>query len=1234
MTAGEFGMVRFCYPPAKSNHPLAPETTIRDPGAAHHGGFRRAQGCGPRRAEIWRFPEVPMVDLDLCGRTLGEFVLRERIGYGGSSTVYRSEDLRLRREVVVKVLNQELQDHDESLQRFVREAQLSSQLDHPYAAHVYTFGVEEQGRISWIAMELVNGITFKRWLAMHGRMPLEKLVPFVDRIALAVQAAHDRRIVHRDIKPSNVMVIESAGELIPKLLDFGIAKVYQEAVRPIRDIGGSEPGATAAATDVPPQRDGTPGSGTPATSPAASGILTTPEPLTPWGVRMGSPAYMAPEQWRNAGAVGPAADIYSLGIVVYEALTGDPPFVADTDDDYYRRHMYDPVRQVFAPGLDPILQRALAKEPHDRHRTVLELASELRAALEASQREQVRSAAQRWKDQGRPRGLLWGGDVLANVEDEVVPEELSEPESSFIADSRRQVRRFRWSWGAHVLSAAAVAAAGLAYWSVAHSRMAAQRAQHETQLAQEEARATQRVKDAIITRGELDQGGAALLHGEPEAQVHLGRAYHRGDHSPSTMFVYARALQPKLAELARFPSLSGRMWSAAFSPDGRQIVTTDDQGAQVWDAQTYRLLFKLPHGDAVYQAVYSTDGTRLVTAGGDGAVRIWDAASGALVRELRRGSARPRYSDVTTSADGKLVAAVDSKGEVADVWDAATGAPIAEIRNDASEYPAVAFSADGRWLATTGGNDVHVFDTRTRRHAITIRGPRIHSLAFDPSSPRLLTGAATGDAAIWAIPSGARIRHLRDVGEPVEAVAFSPDGQLVVAASRDGAEYVWQTGSWELRSQFNPRHSKILAVEFDRTSKLVLAAGTDGTVVVADAALGMPVTVLEGPQNVVLVAHFDPSSRRVVGASKDGTARVWDATPPYRRWNSPPVSDDCGIGPSAEPDRRFIAVGCRDLPTRVWDTSHDQLLAELPSVSHVDGDFTSAFPAVSSAGDRAAIARGHTVEVYELPGGRLLRTIAHGAPVNAVAFASAGRDLISGSIDGTLLVTRDNGATLALPTSAGGIDAAEFLADGRIVAADAHRRLRVYAPSGAVLADLEIPTRIMSLRIEGNRLVTVPIVPIYTDNAAPPLLLDLERYRVIAQLEGHVGRVFSARWVAGHQILTAGGDGTVRLWDGSTGQFRQLYSGGTRLLADATLTADGLVLAGGADGFLRFWDAVSGRLLWTLQAHKSQLIGVHVEGTGIVTRGFSGELSRWTLPRSEQVIEACDGQEHCAVMRR
>src|SRR5262249_2005377 len=159
--------------------------------------------------------------------------------------------------------------------------------------------------------------------------------------------------------------------------------------------------------------------------------------------------------------------------------------------------------------------------------------------------------------------------------------------------------------------------------------------------------------------------------------------------------------------------------------------------------------------------------------------------------------------------------------------------------------------------------------------------------------------------------------------------------------------------------------------------------------------------------------------------------------------------------------------------------------------SQVQGDFTSAFPAVSEAGDRAAIARGNTVEVYELPGGQLLRTVTHRAAVNAVAFSRTGRDLVSGAVDGSLLVVHDSGALLALPTSTGGIDAVEFLPGGRMMAADAQHRLRIYDPGGEIQADLELPGRVMALRSEGARLVTIPS---YLGNAAPPLLVDLETY--------------------------------------------------------------------------------------------------------------------------------------------
>jgi WD40 repeat protein len=285
---------------------------------------------------------------------------------------------------------------------------------------------------------------------------------------------------------------------------------------------------------------------------------------------------------------------------------------------------------------------------------------------------------------------------------------------------------------------------------------------------------------------------------------------------------------------------------------------------------------------------------------------------------------------------------------------------------------------------------------------------------------------------------------------------------------------------------------------------------------------------------------------------------------------------------------------------------------------------------VSEAGDRAAIARSNAVELYELPGGRLLRTIPHHAAVSALAFANHGTQLVSGAVDGSVLIARDDSAQIALQASAG-VDVVLVLPDGRMVVSDAQRRLRFYDAAGTTLADLETPVRLMSLRPQGSRLVAIPSD---LGNAAPPLLLDLDRYHVIAQLEGHLGQVYSARWVAGERILTAGRDGSARLWSGATGQLVKIYQGGSRYLADATLFSDNVVVAGDADGVLRFWDLASGDRLWMLQAHKSAIAGIHVEGDALVTRGFTGEVSRWTLPNAEHAIDACGRHPHCAIVTR
>jgi WD40 repeat protein len=361
-----------------------------------------------------------------------------------------------------------------------------------------------------------------------------------------------------------------------------------------------------------------------------------------------------------------------------------------------------------------------------------------------------------------------------------------------------------------------------------------------------------------------------------------------------------------------------------------------------------------------------------------------------------------------------------------------------------------------------------------------------------------------------------------------------------------------------------------------------------------------------------------------VAAATDGNTHIWDARASYLQFSSPPVSTGCGVVTTSEPDRQFVAVSCGDHPTRIWDTAHDRLVAELPSVSRVQGDFASALPVVSAAGDRAAIARGNTVEVYELPAGRLVHTILHEAAVNAVAFAATGHDVISGAIDGSLRVSREGGSLVTMPTAPAGIDAVAILSDGRLAAADAQRRLRIYDAGGEVVATLGLPGRVMSLRSSGDRLVTVPNL---TNDGSPPVLVDLARGRVIAELGQQGVRVFSARWVVSHQILTAGLDGAVRRWDGATGQLVQSYWVTGQSVEDADVTPEGWVIAGASDGVIRFWDQLSGRLLWGLPAHNSWVTGLHVEGEDIVSRGFYGDVARWRLPSPASTIEACSAVE-------
>jgi WD40 repeat protein len=267
---------------------------------------------------------------DLAGRVLGDFVVTGPLAGGD---VWSADQPGLGRDAVIKVLR----GGDEArTRRFLREAQLASRLDHPYAAHVYAFGAEDDGLL-WIAMERVHGASLAELVERQGPLPVARLAPLFERLCEVVQTAHDAGIVHRDLKPANVMVVVRAGRLLPKLLDLGIARARIPGEAPER------PG------DV-----------------------------------VGSPAFMAPEQWFDPGGVDHRADVYALGALAYVALTGRLPFVGATAREQARAHASTPPPPLgdgVPAALDAVLGRALAKRPDDRFASALALGAALRAVV-------------------------------------------------------------------------------------------------------------------------------------------------------------------------------------------------------------------------------------------------------------------------------------------------------------------------------------------------------------------------------------------------------------------------------------------------------------------------------------------------------------------------------------------------------------------------------------------------------------------------------------------------------------------------------------------------------------------------------------------------------------------------------------------------------------------------------------------------------------------------------------